>query len=265
LIKKTGFFVSILLFIIGCGEEKGHFKVWLIDAPPPQDVEHIYISVIAFGVINEKDNILTVSEGIIQGIDLLRLTGGRAFSLTYNYVTGSSFVDLEPGNYKGVWLYLAQRNWVVRDSVRDSLLIPVPADTSFYYELDENFTVLPGEYLTVVIDLDASKSVDWGAVPYEFTPRFRIFQASNAGFIRGMVKDASGAAVKYATVQAVSSIDTMTALSVDLDTTYSYCLMIPEGTYDISASAEGYTPDTKYDGVNVAGGSILEGFDFTLE
>jgi len=152
----------------------------------------------------------------------------------------------------------------VRDSVQDSLLIP--EETPVEYELEEDFTIFPGEYLTIVIDFDASKSINWESQPYELTPSFRIFQSSTAGFILGTVKDTSGACVKIAAVQAASSTDTMATLSVDLDTTYSYCLIIPEGTYDISASADGYTiSDTIYERVDVIRDSVLTDYNFTLE
>jgi hypothetical protein len=265
LIRKIVFFVFILLFLMGCGDEKGRLKIWLIDAPPPQDTEHIYLTVLGVGIRDEAGEALILNQDI-HTLDVLRLIGGRAAVLTLNYSNGSDFTDVEPGNYTSVLLFLAQINWVVRDSIQDSLLIPVPQDSSFVYELDEDFTILPGGSLTIVVDFDASKSINWKSEPYELTPHFRIFQSSNAGFITGVVKDTSGAAVKFATVQAVSSSDTMSALSADLDTTYSYCLFIPEGTYDIRASADGYTiSDTVYNGVNVIGDSTLEGYDFTLE
>jgi len=265
LIRKIVFFVFILLFVMDCGEEKGYLKIWLIDAPPPQDTEHIYLTIVRIRLRDEAGNVSTIEQNI-HTIDVLDLIGGIAAPLTYNYRTMDYFIEVEPGNYNSVLLLLAEINYVVRgdDSLEDSLLIP--ADEPIEYELYEDFTILPGEDLTIVVDFDASKSINWESYPYELTPHFRIFQSSDAGFIRGKVKDISGAAVKFATVQAVSSTDTMTALSVDLDTTYSYCLIVPEGTYDISASADGYIiSDTIYNGVNVVVDSILEGFDFTLE
>ena len=264
MIEKIVFFIFILLFITGCGDEKGHLRIWLIDAPPPRNVEHIYLTVLKTAIRDEADEIF-INEYVNQ-LDVLRLIGGYATPLTYNYEKRSPFLDLEPGNYTSIMLLLAQINWVVRNNTWDSLLIPIPGDSTFVYELYEDFTILPGEYLTIVVDFDATKSINWSSVPYQLTPHFRIFQSSNAGFIQGTVRDTSGAALKFATVQAVSSSDTMSTLSIDLDTTYSYCLFIPEGTYDIKASANGYTiSDTVYNGVNLTAGSTLEGYDFTLE
>ena len=258
--KKGALIVIILFFILGCGEEGGNIRVWLIDAPPPQDVEHIYITVMGVGIRDSEGVIATLQDDPYT-VDVVGLVGGYAAALTYNYRTGGTFIDVEPGDYTGIFLLLAEINSVVRDSVQDSLLIP--EDVPIAYELEENFTILPGEYFTIIVDFDASKSINWEAQPYELTPSFRIFQSSNAGFISGTVIDTTGNSVKFAVLQAVSSTDSMTVLS---DSTGAYTFFIPGGSYDISVSADGYTiSDTIYRGVVVSGDSILENYNFTLE
>lgn len=264
--KKIVFFVFILFFLTGCGGEKSHLRIWLIDAPPPQNVEHIYLTILGVAVRNSEGEIITLQEDIHR-IDILRLTGGYAAPLTFNYSNASPFVDVDPGDYTGVRLFIAQINSLVMegDSIADSLLIPGEY-YPFQFELEQDFTVLPGEYQTLVIDFDAGKSINWEVQPYELTPNFRIFQSSTAGFVRGAVRDTSGAFIKLAAVQAVSMADTMVVLSADLDTTHSFCFMLPEGTYDISAFADGYTiSDTIYEGVVVNSDSVLDGYNFTLE
>ncbi|MBN1695801.1 DUF4382 domain-containing protein [candidate division WOR-3 bacterium] len=263
--REILFFIFILLFLMGCGQEKGKIRIWLIDAPPPQVVEHIYLTVVGVGIRNSEGDAITLQLDPYT-VDIVGLMGGFAAPLTFNYSTGSYFVDVEPGDYTGVLLLLAEINSLVMegDSVADSLLIPegVPIE----YELDEAFTVLPGEYRTIIVDFDASKSINWYSEPYELIPSFRIFQSSTAGFIRGIVKtieDTSEVAVKFATLHAVSSTDTMTTLS---DSTGKYSLFIPEGTYDVSVSAEGYTVfDTLYEGVVVNSDSVLDNYNFILE
>jgi hypothetical protein len=265
LIKKIVFFVFILFFLMGCGQEKGKIRIWLIDAPPPQGVEHIYITVVGVGIRNSEGEAITLQLDPYT-IDIVGLIGGFAAPLTFNYSTGGYFVDVEPGDYASVLLLMAEVNSLVMegDSMADSLLIPegVPIE----YELDEDFTVLSGEYRTIIVDFDASKSINWGSEPYELIPSFRVFQSSNAGFIRGTVRaieDTSEVAVKFATLHAVGLTDSMTTLS---DSAGKYSLFIPEGAYDLSVSAEGYAvSDTLYEGVIVNGDSVLENYNFTLE
>ncbi len=265
MIRKIVFFVFILFFVMGCGQEKGKLRIWLIDAPPPQEVEHIYLTVMGVGIRDVGGEVVTLQSDIYT-VDIMKLIGGFAAPLTYSYSTGGYFVDVEPGDYTSVLLLLAEINSLVMegDSVADSLLIPEGVPIA--YELEEDFTVLPGEYLTIVVDFDASKSINWDSEPYELIPSFRIFQTSTAGFIRGTVKtieDTSEVAIKFATLHAVSSIDSMTTLS---DTAGNYSLFIPEGTYDVSVSAEGYTiADTIYREVLVIRDSLLDNYNFILE
>jgi len=68
--------------------------------------------------------------------------------------------------------------------------------------------------------------------------------------------------VKFAVLQAVSLNDTMTVLS---DTAGGYLFFIPEGTYDLSVSAEGYISETTYEGITVTRDSVLDGYNFVLE
>lgn len=265
-VKKIVFFVFVLFLLTGCGGEKSGLRIWLIDAPPPQNLEHLYLTILGVSVRNAESEVL-ILQNDIHRIDILQLIGGYAAPLTFNYSNASSFVDVPPGDYTSVILWLAQINSLVMegDSIADSLLIPAEY-SPFEFELEEDFTILPGEDLTVVIDFDAEKSINWQTQPYELTPHFRIFERSTAGFIRGAVRDTAGAFVKLAAVRAVSLTDTMAALSADIGATYSYCLFLPEGTYDISASANGYTiSDTVYQGVVINRDSVLDGYDFTLE
>ncbi len=265
MIKKIGFFVLVLFFVIGCQEDDGRLKIWLTDAPPPQNVQNIYLTILAVGIRNAEGEVTTIQNDIHR-IDVLELSGGYAAPLTFNYMTGGYYADVKPGDYTSVLLVLAQINSLVMegDSIADSLLIPDGMPIEF--EIEEDFTVFPGEHLTIVVDFDASKSINWETQPYELNPYFRAFQSSNAGFISGTVKtleDTSEVAVKFAVLHAVSSTDSMTTLS---DNAGNYSLFIPEGTYNISASADGYTvSDTIYEGIDLRADSVLGDYDFTLE
>ena len=265
MIRKIWVFLVILFFIVGCSEENGRLKVWLIDAPPPQNVQNIYLTILGVGIRDAEGEVATLQNDIHR-IDVLQLVGGYAAPLTFDYMTGSYYVDVEPGDYTSVLLVLAQINSLVMkgDSIADSLLIPEGMPIEF--EIDEDFTVLPGEHLTIVVDFDASKSINWETQPYELNPYFKAFQSLNAGFISGTVKaleDTLEVGVKFAVLHAVSFADSMTTLS---DSAGNYSLFIPEGTYDISVSADGYTiSDTIYEGIVLEADSILENYNFTLE
>jgi hypothetical protein len=261
--KKGALIIVVLFFLFGCGKDKGWIRVWLIDEPPPQDVQEIDITVMAVGARNSKGEVVTLAD-YPYTVDIVKLSGGRCTPLSYSpkYV---DFVEVEAGDYTSVMLILAEVNYVVRDSVADSLLIPINPEDSMpkiLYELEEDFTVFPGQQTTLVVDFDASKSINWESKPYKLTPFFRIFELSLAGFIKGTVKDSSGAAIRLALLEAANSVDTFATLT---DTLGEYSFAIPEGYYNISASAEGYTKsDTVYE-VTVNRTDVLDGYDFMLK
>lgn len=276
--KKIVLFLFLLSFIFGCGEDKGRLRVWLIDAPPPRDVEKIGLRIIAVGIRNAEGKTETIAN-YYDTVDIVKLNRGAAASLTHSWGQGN-FVEVEPGDYKSVLLWLTRRNFVIRNGTEDTLLIPDSIPN--VYELEQNFSVLRDQGITIVIDFDASKSINWESQPYELDPLFRIYKASIAGFVKGTVKDTSGAFLKRAEIQAVSSTDTFTTLSTDLiiDTTdvtnselvvdtHSYAFMLPEGTYDINAfsvdSVGNILTGTTYENVTVIRDSLLKNYNFVLE
>jgi hypothetical protein len=257
---------TIMFLILGCGEDKGFIRICLIDAPPPQDVEHIYLAVMTVGIRNAEGDPTTLV-GYPYSYDIARLIGGRYTSLTYSPRYGE-YVEIDAGDYTRVLLLLSQINYTVRDGTYDTLLIP--DGTPVIYELEQDFTVLPDQIITIVVDFDASKSINWESQPYELTPSFKTFPLSVAGFLRGIVKDTSGNIIKFAVCMAANAQDTFTTMSdsTSSDTTnpFSFQFTIPEGIYNISVSAEGYTTaDTTYTDVNVIRDSLLNGYNFTLE
>ena len=260
--KKVLLVITVLFFILGCGENKGKIRVLITDAPPPQNVKNIYITVLGVAARNMDDEIIGLQEDFYL-VDIVRLAGGKSTSLTYNYRTGGDFLDIENGDYTSILVALAQINSVVIDSTTDTLLIPdeyIP----FTFELEKDFTISSGEYLTLVVDFDASKSINWESAPYQLNPIFRIFEYSEAGFIQGVVKaleDTLEEPVKFAVLSAVNSTDTITTLS---DSTGSYSLFLPEDTYNVSAYAEGFSVDTIYEGITISSDSALMGYDFIL-
>ncbi len=260
--NKVLLVITVLFLILGCGENTGKIRVLITDAPPAQNVKNIYITVLGVAAKNIDDEIVELQEDFYT-IDIVKLTGGKSTSLTYNYRTGGDFIDIKAGDYTSVILAIAQINSVTIDSITDSLLIPdeyIP----FTFELEKDFTVSSGEYITIIVDFDASKSINWEAEPYELIPSFRIFEYSEAGFIQGQVitlEDTLEVPVKFAVLRAVNSTDTITTLS---DSTGNYSLFLEEDTYNISVYVENFIADTIYEGVTISSDSALMGYDFIL-
>jgi hypothetical protein len=261
--KKVILMVTVLFFIIGCGEDNGKLRILLTDAPPPQNVEHIYLTILGVGIRNADGDAITLQSDYYT-VDVIRLTGGYSTSLTYDYSTGSSFVEVEPGDYNSVLIAINDLNLVETDSIQDTLL--VPEGTPISYELETDFTVSSSELLTLIIDFDAAKSINWESTPYELIPVFRIYHSDEVGFLTGTVKkiavdDTTELAAKFAVLEAVSTTDTLTTLT---DTAGRFSLSLPEDTYTISAYVEGYATNTTYEDVTIMRDSILEDYNFLL-
>jgi len=261
-LNKVLLVITVLFFILGCGEDEGKIRILLTDAPPAQNVKYIYITVLGVAARNIEGEIIDLQSDFYT-VDIVRLAGGKSTSLTYNYRTGGDFLDIKTGDYTSILVALAQINSVVIDSVTDSLLIPDDY-YPFKIELEKDFTISSGEYITLIIDFDASRSINWESEPYELNPIFRIFEYSEAGFIQGTVKtleDTLEVPVKFAVLKAVNSTDTITTLS---DSTGSYSLFLTEDTYNISAYAEDFSADTVYENITISSDSVLTGYDFIL-
>jgi len=69
--------------------------------------------------------------------------------------------------------------------------------------------------------------------------------------------------IPNALVEAITQNDTTSTVT---DSTGAYKLILLEGAYDLTASAEGYTSaDTTYTGVEVNAGANLAGYNFILQ
>jgi hypothetical protein len=260
--RKVILMLTVLFFIIGCGEDNGKIRILLTDAPPPQNVEHIYLTILGVGIRNAQGEATTLQSDYYT-VDVVRLAGGYSTSLTYDYSTGSSFVEVEPGDYSSVLIAINDLGFVETDSIQDTLL--VPDETPISYELETDFTVSSSELLTLIIDFDATKSINWESTPYELIPIFSIYHSDEAGFLTGAVTkeidDTTEVAAKFAVLEAVNATDTLTALT---DTTGNFSLSLPEDTYTINAYVEGYESDTTYEDITIVRDSVLENFNFLL-
>ena len=260
--NKVILVITVLFFILGCGEDEGKIRILITDAPPAQNVKNIYITILGVAIRNMEGEIINLQDDFYT-VDIVRLAGGKSTSLTYNYETGGSFLNIKTGDYQSILLALAQTNSVTIDSITDSLLIPneyIP----FTFELEKDITIFSGEYTTLVVDFDASKSINWESDPYELNPSFKLFNYSEAGFIQGTVKtleDTLEVPLKFAALKATNSTDTMTTLT---DSTGIYYLFLPEGTYNISAHVENFIADTIYEGVTIISDSVQMEYDFIL-
>jgi len=258
--KRLTFFLVILVLIGGCGKGPteegaagyGRIKLEAFDAPPPSGVEHIYLTIREVSVHKEGGGWVTLAEPNTT-YDFLELINGATAALVDT--------TLEPGHYTQMRLVLADENEIVVDGETHILFVPSGVQTGVKLNLD--FAVEEDELIEIMVDFDASKSITRTPKRYLLRPTFRAFKKVLSGTVSGTVKDAAGVGIPNALVEAITPNDTVSTVT---DSTGAYKLILLEGTYDLKASAEGYTTaDTTYTGVEVGAGADLTGYDFVLQ
>ncbi|MCK4515356.1 MAG: DUF4382 domain-containing protein [Spirochaetaceae bacterium] len=231
----------------------GTIRVETFDAPPSADVEKILLTITEVSVHN------TDAEWIILAqpntcVDFLELINGATAALVDT--------TLEPGQYTQMRLVVADTNEVVVDGEPHYLFVPSGEQSGV--KLNLNFTVVAGELMEIMLDFDASKSITWTPKKYLLRPVFKAFKKVLSGTVAGSVKDTTGAGIPNAMIEAVAADDDTTSTLTDSEGTYK--LILPEGTYELRASADGYTTaDTTYADIEVSAGVDLTGFFFVLQ
>jgi hypothetical protein len=139
-----------------------------------------------------------------------------------------------------------------------------PSGTQTGVKLYHPFEISPDQRTTLVLDFDAQRSVyesPPGSGAYSLKPTIRVAVANETGSIAGQVLPFTAPAAVMAVENA--SADTVTTTIVDLtDGTYVLSAL-PEGTYDVSAWANGYAQKV-VEGVVVRAGVETSDVDFVL-
>src|SRR5574341_320749 len=248
--------VFILPFFFACsktptGNGPGRIRIQVMDSPLLAGVEHIYLTIKEVDLHRAESGWLTVATPD-STFDFLELVNGNTKVLIDTLVAS--------GHYTQMRLIVADTNQIVVSGVTFPLVVPSGTETGVKLNLD--FVLQPGQELDFLVDFDASKSVELVNGLYLLHPTFRTSLTTQVGTVSGTVKNSGGTGIHNAEVQAVSMTDTITTVS---DDSGEYKLILPAGTYNISAMAAGYTSaDTSYQNVQVQAGEKLTGYDFIL-
>jgi len=258
--KRLIFLLIIAVFIAGCGEEvaeeettgDARIRIEAFDAPPPSGVEKILLTIKEVSVHGSDQGWVTLAEPN-DTYDFLGLVNGATVVL--------ADTTLEPGHYTQMRLVLSDENEVVVDGDTHPLKVPSGAQSGVKLNLD--FEAEEDELIEIMVDFDASKSITWTPKKYLLRPSFKAFKKVISGTVSGTVEDPAGVGIHNASVEAKDRAtgDTVSTLT---DTAGAYKLVLLEGTYDLSAFAEGYADaDNVYTELKVEAGADLTDYNFT--
>ncbi|MFH1892461.1 MAG: DUF4382 domain-containing protein [Candidatus Zixiibacteriota bacterium] len=249
-----------IVIVAGCGDSSidqnkaGRLVIEAFDAPLPGDVDSINLTIMEVTVHHTENGWLTVAEPDTT-YNFLQLVNGTTVVL--------ADVSLAPGRYNQMRLILADSNTIVIDGV--SYPLKVPSGTQSGVKLHGDFDIVENQIYELYIDFDASHSITYANDKYILKPSFKAFKKSLSAMLSGTVKDIIGLPIENATVEAITDSDTSATVT---GANGSYALILLEGIYDISASADGYSiSDTTYTDVHVDPDSadVMTGFDFRLQ
>ena len=248
----------VAIVAIGCSdnpakpEGQGRLSLTAFDAPAPEGIEHLYIHIVEISAHHEDNGWMTLAD-IDTTIDFLELVNGITINL---------FDDSIPsGYYSQIRLLLNDSNTIVVDSVTYPLTIPSGTQTGIKLNLDEQ--VSPGEFVSLMVDFDLSKSVIVANNNYKLKPTYNMFKEDVSGMISGMVTDTLGAPVNNVMIDAVSS---MYSTSTITDSSGNYLLILPVGVYSLSAQLDSTSiVDTTYTDINLMASDSLTGYNFIIQ
>jgi hypothetical protein len=250
----------LLLVIFGCDGSTdsrtaiGRISVEAFDTPPPGDLEALNLTITQVSAHHTESGWIVLAEPD-STYDFLQLINGVTATL--------ATADVPVGKYTQMRLVVADSNEVVVGGVSYPLV--VPSGTESGVKLKLNFTVEEDQLVEIYVDFDASRAINWNPDPYHLHPTFKAFMKVLSVKVSGVVGDDLGEPIENALVEAVSSDDDTTATLTDA--LGAYTLILPEGMYDISASAAGYTTaDIAYTDVEVDPtlATELTGYNFVL-
>jgi hypothetical protein len=256
--------VALALFALaGCSDNstdadnnsgQARIVVEAFDSPPPGELEHIYLNVEQVAVHQVDSGWIVLAEPD-STFDFLELTNG----------TTAVLVDtsLPLGSYTQLRLVVSDSNEVVVDG--ETYPLTVPSGSESGVKINLNFEVVADELFEVYVDFDAAKAVNWNPQKYILHPVFKAFKKVTSVRLSGIVTDTLGVGIVNALVEANGVEYSSATLS---DSSGSYLLILPADTYDISASADGYSSaDTVYTDVEVSPdlATEMEDYDFVLQ
>lgn len=258
--RSYALIILLLVSLVGCSDgptsdvsSVGRFYLEVFDSPPPVDLDSINLRIEEISVHSTADGWVTIAEPDTT-VNFLALTNG---------VTAVLFDgDLPVGHYTQMRFVLGDTNEITIGGETHPLFVPSGYQSGVKLHL--GFDIVEDEMIEILVDFDAGKSIVWNPQKYILNPSFKAFRKVTSVRLSGMVSDTLGQPIQNALIEADGTEYSSSTISDELG---EYMLILPQGTYGISASADGYTAvDTTYTDVEVDPDIAAEytGYDFIL-
>ena len=268
------FAVLGILFSTGCkdmdnaDDQKGNLVIKLTDAPFPIDmIESATVNIV-------KVEIRKKSEGEELGFPFINLFEDLEDPLVFNLLELRNGVtadlvemEIEPGNYDLIRLYVDEAGIVVKDGEAYDLKVPSGAQTGIKIFIKPDLHVAGGLTTDVLLDFSVDRSFilkgntnsPAGIKGFNFKPVIRAVNNTTAGTVEGVVIN-SDTAIHNASVW-IEQEEVITTAYTDEEGYYAIPGM-PAGLYTLSATFEGFETEI-VEGLEIEAGNLTVQ-DFTL-
>lgn len=274
--------IMIVLFgvvLTGCGTNDGTntgtnsgtgtLSIRITDAPYPLDLiaeARVTIDKIEVHVSDsptEDSGFITIPLDTPRTFNLLDLRGGVTEALVN--------ADLSEGTYGQIRLVVSSAYIKLTDGREPTIDVPSGSQSGIKIFPNPPITVAGGLTTDLVLDFDVGQS--FLPIPnsatkasvikkFKFHPVIRVVNNSSTGSISGAVTKNDETPLEDATLAAFDGTVEIASTSSKSDGSYAI-LGLPAGTYDVTASHNGFTSSAKKD-VNVVVGNDTGGTDFSL-
>lgn len=229
----------------------GKLKILLTDAPFPADlVEEANVVINKIDIRNKNNEpdgypFITLKEEEMS-FNLLELTNGVTAELVD--------IELEPGSYDLVRLYVSEASILLKDGTEHDLFVPSGAQTGIKIFIDPAVEVAGGLTAELILDFNVSKSFivqgnpnsPAGIKGFIFKPVIKATNKATSGRLTGFVSDTSGVALEETEVNVLAADTVYTSSFTDEFGAYTV-IGIDAGTYDVAFAKEGFVNDTIMD------------------
>jgi len=265
------FAVLGILFSTGCkdmdtiSDQKGNLVIKLTDAPFPIDM------IDAATVSISKVEIRKVCDCEEEGypfITLAEFDPPVDFNLLElrNGVTADLVdMEIEPGNYDLIRLYVDNAGLKVKDGEDYHLKVPSGAQTGIKVFVEPDLHVAGGLTADVLLDFNVERSFilrgnmnsPAGIKGFNFKPVIRAVNNTTAGTVEGMVINSDTALENaYVLMEQIVDQDTFEITSASTDENGYYAMPgIPAGLYTLSATLTDFDTVT-VDGLEIEAGNL---------
>lgn len=249
------FVIVIMAMVVGCGSatsesdsvsesKTGNLTIQMTDAPFPSGSvaeANVTINRIEIRRSDESEgNPFVELPFTAQPFNLLALTNGVTASLVD--------VEISPGSYDLIRLYVAEAGIVLSDAREFSLAVPGGSETGIKIFIEPEIIVAGGLTTDLLLDFDVSSSfvvqgnpdTAAGIKGFLFKPTLKAVNLSTSGSLSGAITDESELPVSDALVSVYSSGALYTATFSDANGEYTV-LGLPAGIYDILVESGGYS------------------------